>query len=286
MRTAGTLCKLWDSGTLDRVRSGDGAQKLYGRRLALHLLAQPVIAERALSDDVLAGQGFMARCLLAWPAGTAGTRAYCTDALLDDPAMQRLNTIVLDRLRLPLPVLAGDPQALQPRALSLSPDAKAAWIELHNAVEREMRPDGKFSQVKPWASKTPEQALRIAGVLTLLEDAVAVSISRATMERATTLANWHLNEALRLASTAELPPEILDAEALLRWAHTTGRQFIHSREVLQFGPNRIRERQTFQRAIGELVRAGWAIPVEGGMRLGGAHRRNVWTIHASVDDLA
>src|SRR5687768_4803730 len=47
-RTAGTLSKLWDSGTLDRIRAGDGAMKLYGRRLAMHLMAQPVIAERAL----------------------------------------------------------------------------------------------------------------------------------------------------------------------------------------------------------------------------------------------
>jgi len=49
-RTAGTLCKLWDSGTLDRVRALDGATKLHGRRMAMHLMAQPVIAERALSD--------------------------------------------------------------------------------------------------------------------------------------------------------------------------------------------------------------------------------------------
>ncbi|MDR7134399.1 hypothetical protein J2X06_001583 [Lysobacter niastensis] len=278
MRTAATLCKLWDRGELDRVRSGDGAAKLYGRRFALHLLAQPVIAERALSDDVLAGQGFLARCLLAWPEGTAGTRTYQAESLRDDPAVQRLATILLVRHRLALPLAEGQRQELAPRALVLDADAFAAWRTLHDTVEGHCGPSGRFAQVKPWASKTPEQALRIAGVLTLLENPDANRIGKATMERAGELALWHLNEALRLAGTAELSPEIRDADALLQWAHATGRSTIYSRLVLNKGPSRIRERDAFQRAIGELVRAGWAEPIEGGRRLDGAHRRHVWRI--------
>lgn len=278
MRTAGTLCKLWDNGSLDRVRSGDGAQKLYGRRFALHLLAQPVIAERALSDDVLAGQGFLARCLLAWPQGTAGSRAYRAENLRNDLAVQRLDSVLLDRHRQSLPLAEGERQTLAPRALALDADAKAAWIALYSAVESHCGPGQHFAQVKPWASKTPEQALRIAGVLTLLEDAGATSITGATMERAAELALWHLNEAVRLAGTAELSPEVRDAEALLEWAHATGRNVIYSSEALQVGPNRVREREVFLSAIGELVRAGWAIPVDGGMVLDGKHRRHVWRI--------
>jgi hypothetical protein len=272
------LCKLWDRGELDRVRSGDGAAKLYGRRFALHLLAQPVIAERALSDDVLARQGFLARCLLAWPEGTAGTRTYQAESLRDDPAVQRLAAVLLARHRLAPPLAEGQRQELAPRALVLDADAFAAWRTLHDTVEGHCGPSGRFTQVKPWASKTPEQALRIAGVLTLLEYPDANIIGKATMERAGELALWHLNEALRLAGTAELSPEIRDAEALLQWAHATGRSTIYSRLVLNKGPNRIREREAFQRAIGELVRAGWAESVEGGMHLDGAHRRHVWRI--------
>lgn len=278
MRTAGTLCKLWDNGTLDRVRSGDGAQKLHGRRFALHLLAQPVIAERALSDDVLAGQGFLARCLLAWPQGTAGGRAYLAESLRNDTAMQRLASVLLALHRKPLPLAEGERQALTPRALVLEPDAKAAWIALHDAVESHCGPGQRFAQVKPWASKAAEQALRIAGVLALVDNPDATGIGKATMERAGELALWHLNEAVRLAGTAELSPEVRDAEALLDWCHATGRSVIYSREVLNKGPNRIREREAFEHAIGELVHTGWAEPLEGGMPLDGAHRRHVWRI--------
>ncbi|MBT9136948.1 MAG: hypothetical protein DDT34_02034 [Firmicutes bacterium] len=87
MRTAATLCKLWDCGELDRVRSGDGVLKLHNRRLALHLMAQPVIAEKVLSDDILTRQGFLARCLLAWPESTAGHRKYVAESLREDHAL-------------------------------------------------------------------------------------------------------------------------------------------------------------------------------------------------------
>lgn len=278
MRTAGTLCKLWDNGTLDRVRSGDGAQKLHGRRFALHLLAQPVIAERALSDDVLAGQGFLARCLLAWPSGTAGSRAYRAENLRSDDAMKALHNVLLNLHRRRLPLAQNESQTLEPRALVLNAAAFNVWRNLHDAVETHQAPGERFAQVKPWASKAPEQALRIAGVLALVDNSDTQEIDAATMERAGELALWHLNEAVRLAGTAELSPETRDAEALLQWAYTCGRDHLHSSAALRLGPNRIRDRDGFDRAIGELVRAGWAYPIEGGMYLDGANRRHVWRI--------
>lgn len=132
--------------------------------------------------------------------------------------------------------------------------------------------------MKPWASKTPEQALRIAGVLTLLESTAATEIDEATIGRAAELALWHLNEAVRLAGTAELSPEVRDAEALLDWCHETGRTLLFSTEALNRGPARIRERETFVRAMGELERAGWAELVDGGAVIDGRHRRHVWRI--------
>lgn len=278
MRTAATLCKLWDSGTLDRVRALDGATKLYGRRLALHLMAQPVIAERALSDDVLAGQGFLARCLLAWPDSTAGTRPYRGENLRDDAALQRLGERLAYLHRLPLPLADDERQELEPGKLTLANDAKRAWIELHNAIEKHMAPTGRYASVKPWASKTPEQVLRIAGVLALLDDDAAQQIDAATIERATELALWHLDEAARLAGTAALPPETRDAEALLAWCHATGRNQIHSRDALRLGPNRIREREGFTSAMQVLVSAGWAKPIEGGATIDGAFRRHAWDV--------
>jgi hypothetical protein len=278
MRTAGTLSKLWDRGELDRIRSGDGAMKLWGRRLALHLLAQPVIAERAMSDDVLAGQGFLARCLLAWPTGTAGTRLYRAESLRDDPAMNHYRARMDELFQRTLPVKEGERNELEPRALRLDPSAHAAWRTVHDSIEQQLAPDKRYAMCKPWASKAAEQCLRIAGVLTLIEDPDAATISAPTIDRAAELALWHLGEAARLAGTAELPTDVRDAEALLNWCHATGRDCLYSTVALNKGPSRIRERSRFMRAIGELEDAGWAEPVDGGMELDGKHRRNVWRV--------
>ena len=277
-RTAGTLCKLWDSGSLDRIRAGDGPVKLYGRRLALHLMGQPVIAERALSDDVLAGQGFLARCLLAWPQSTAGSRPYCSEILADDAALIHYRARAADLLARPLPMAHGARNELAPPLLSLSPEAFQFWEVLHNTIEAQMAPGGSFATVKPWASKTPEQALRIAGVLTLFENADARAIDAATMERAAELALWHLGEAARLAGTAALSPEVRDAEALLAWAHESRHARVYSTMALNRGPARIREVESFRQAMGELERAGWAMPIEGGAMMDGRHRRHVWDV--------
>jgi hypothetical protein len=277
-RTVGSLSKLWDRGTLDRVRGGDGCVKLYGRRLAMHLLMQPVIAETALSDDVLAGQGFLARCLLAWPESTAGHRPYVAESLHDDPAMLKYVSTLAALHEQSFPLADGQRNELDLPALRLTPEAFKVWRGVHDAIESAIAPGGRFSTVRPWASKSPEQILRIAGVLTLVEDSNARNIGAPTVERAAEVALWHLGEAARLSGTAELSPEVRDAEALLSWCHATGRRQLHSRAALQFGPARIRERSRFVTAMGELERAGWASKIEGGADIDGAHRKNVWQI--------
>lgn len=83
-KTAAGLSKLWDRSKFDRIRAADGAEKFFGRRLAIHLMMQPVIAETILSDDVLTGQGFLARSLLAWPGSTIGSRPYSSVDLSSD----------------------------------------------------------------------------------------------------------------------------------------------------------------------------------------------------------
>lgn len=277
-RTAATLCKLWDRGELDRVRSGDGALKLYGKRLALHLLAQPVIAERALGNAVLSGQGFLPRCLLAWPEGTAGHRPYVAENLRDNTALVQFTARTGDLLRRELPLKDGTRNDLQPRALTLAPEAKALWIEAYNAVETREAPGQRFEQCQAWASKSAEQTLRIAGVLRLVEEPDAQTIDADTIRRAVDIALWHLNEAARLAGTAELSPEVRDAEALLNCCHEKGWTLLYSGKALQYGPSRIRTAKGFRVAVGELERTGWAVPIDGGANVDGSHRRNVWRI--------
>jgi hypothetical protein len=141
-RTVGSLSKLWDKGTIDRIRAGDGVTKLYGRRVALHLMMQPIIAERALSDDVLSGQGFLARCLLAWPESTAGHRPYVAESLNDDPAMLKYVSTLAALHGKPLPLADDQRNELAPPALRLAPEAFRVWRGVHDVIEKAIAPGG------------------------------------------------------------------------------------------------------------------------------------------------
>ena len=58
LKTVAGLSGLWGGDALDRVRAGDGATTLYGRRLAAHLMVQPVAARPLLADPLPAVRAF------------------------------------------------------------------------------------------------------------------------------------------------------------------------------------------------------------------------------------
>ena len=104
MKSAAGLSKLWDRGEFDRIRGSDGGglDKFFGKRLAMHLMCQPIVAETILGDVLLCGQGFLARALLVWPNTRIGERAYKDADLSDDPALIQYRTaigVLLDKAK-------------------------------------------------------------------------------------------------------------------------------------------------------------------------------------------
>ena len=70
LKTASGLSDLWDGNPIRRVRSGDGATMLPGRRLSTHLMAQPGVADILFRDSLLADQGLLSRLLVTAPDST------------------------------------------------------------------------------------------------------------------------------------------------------------------------------------------------------------------------
>lgn len=282
-RWIGTLSLLWDGSSLDRLRADGVRLALYGRRLCSHLMLQPVLAEQLLGDEVMLGQGILARFLIAWPESTVGTRTYVPRSPLADPGMQRYCHKLAELLALPLPVDDTDPvQPLRPRELPLTDDAAAAWVAYANEIECEQGPDGTHRQVQPWASKSAEQALRIAGVLTLVEDPRAEVVALPAVTRALVLARWYLDEALRLVGTASTPKPVRDAEMLLGWIRSRGLEAVYTQRLLHEGPNALRNKATLDAAIEVLVAAGWLAPMDGA-RLDGKVRKRAWRVWQASD---
>lgn len=100
LKTACGLSNLWDGKPLTRVRKSEGSKIYYGRRLAVHLMTQPIVLMQLLNNEVLMGQGLLSRCLFSAPAPLAGTRKYKEVDLSNDPvilAYYGLVNKILDR---------------------------------------------------------------------------------------------------------------------------------------------------------------------------------------------
>lgn len=76
LRTATGLSSVWDGESIRRVRAGDGASILPGRRLSMHLMVQPDVASILLNDRLLTSQGWLSRTLFTAPNSAAGMRKW------------------------------------------------------------------------------------------------------------------------------------------------------------------------------------------------------------------
>ena len=114
LRTASGLSKLWDGELIDRIRSLDGFTVLPGRRVAMHLMAQPAVAEIWFGDRLLVDQGLMSRALVTAPEPASGTRMWREAAPASEPSMKRYGARLLAILERPLPLAPQSRNELAP----------------------------------------------------------------------------------------------------------------------------------------------------------------------------
>ena len=278
LKTAAGLSGLWDGKPIDRVRGMDGASKIYGRRISLHLMVQPNVAGLLLSNDLLAGQGLLARCLTVFPESTAGGRLYNPVDISDHAAMLRYNGNMRDILETPLPLVEGKRNELAPPRLYLAPDAKRLWIEWHNFLESNLGDGGAFSPIRAFASKAAEHAARLAGILTLTDDIHTREIPLDKMAGGIELAKHYTAEALRLYHVGMTDPDLVLAERLLEWLREQGCPYVWLTHIYQRGPSPIRDAKTAKPIVRILEDHHWLEPVVGGMVIDGKSHRDVWKV--------
>lgn len=278
LKTMAGLSRLWNGEPIDRTRAGDGVSSYRGRRLAAHLMVQPVAARPLLADPLALGQGFLPRFLICEPPSAIGTRLRRGHDPVSEAALaafcERLAAI-LDR---PLPT-PDYPQELVPRRLALAPAARELLARFGETVERAQAPGGEMEQARAFASKAAEQAARIAGVLTLWADLDAPAVTPEAMAWGRNLAQFYLGEARRLAEAGAVSAETAKAEALRKWlAETWPHDDVTPREIVRFGPNALRERAKLTAPLAALVNAGWLAPMPDGTVIRGIMRREGYRI--------
>jgi hypothetical protein len=256
LKTAATLSELWDGSGIRRMRAGDGVTILPGRRLAAHLMAQPEAAAEFMSDPMLRGQGFHSRFLVAAPDSLAGSRRYRTTDPEDDAAIKVYGARLLALLERPARMVEGKVNELDPLPLTMSAGAQAAWIGFLDHLEALCGVGGVLELIKSVAAKGAENAARIAGVLTVVEDSDAVEISERTMEDAISLMNWYVAEALRIAEVGRVSPACIKAQRLYEWMLFQNTPDILFRDVLRLGPNSVRSKSEAEPVLRKLIEHG------------------------------
>lgn len=278
VKTMAGLSNLWDGKPVDRTRAGDGVQTYRGRRVSMHLMVQPVVARSLLGNPVANGQGFLARFLITQPVSRIGHRLKRGSAPESHEAVAAFKNRLTEVLSVALPT-GNHRQELDPRQLRMAEDAVECLHLYNEEIERAQAEGGDLDTMRAAASKSPEQAARIAAVLTLWEDLQAQVVNVRMMEYGITLARYYLYEAKRLSDASAISVETSNAEELRRWLQERWEtDMITARDLAQFGPNRLRETKLLKALLAILEAHGWVTKLAEGTEVGGVPRKQAWKI--------
>lgn len=279
LKSISGFSKLWDGSGVDRVRAGDGAEAFYGIRLACHVLLQPVAAMSLLADPLANGQGFLARFLMCNPISEIGFRLRTEYDPNSDKIIEHFAARIRACLEADLPIAENTRNRLNPRHLPLLPEARALLQAYALNIERLQAPGEALSTVTAFASKSAEQAARIAGVLTLFDDLNAPHIGSERMADGINLAQFYLSEAQRLADAAIIPMAIQDAETLRVWLlERWPDSLVSIRVIVRLGPGSLRDAKKAKAAVSILEQNDWLMKLDDSAVVDGTKSRHVWRI--------
>lgn len=253
MRNLSLLNTLWDGGELSIGRRTSESFTVKGARLTMALQIQEATLRSFFdkSGALARGTGFLARFLVAWPASTQGQRPF-TESPENWPHLAAFHRRIAEILNQPAPI--GDEGALTPQVLALSPAAKAAWIQYHDDVEGELRAGGELYDVRDVASKSADNAVRLAAQFHVFEHGFG-AVGPEAFQGASLVAAWHLNESRRFFGELALPAELADAVRLDTWlieyCRRESTHMVGKNHVRQNGP--LRDGARLDAAIKELA---------------------------------
>ncbi|MTH77563.1 YfjI family protein [Paracoccus aestuariivivens] len=278
LKTIAGLSQLWNGDTVNRIRSGDGATDYPGRRLAMHLMAQPIAARPLLADPQASGQGFLARFLITEPPSLIGTRLRRGHDAGSDLSVAAFAERLSQILATPMPT-GDNPQELAPARLPLSAGAKELLWRFYEAAEKSQATGGQMEHVRAYASKSAEQAARIAGVLTLWTDLNSPEVDPVAMKWGIALAGFYLKEARRLAEVGLVSEETAKAERLRQWlVESWPHDDVVPREIIRRGPNPLRDAKALSGPLAMLVKSGHLLALPSGTVIRGGARKEAYRI--------
>ncbi|MGP5542489.1 DUF3987 domain-containing protein [Psychrobacter celer] len=240
----GAITKLYSSGVAGRTRSQKNAYanprtKAYDVRMTFLLQGQRVVLEKALTDPLMSGQGFLARAMIACPEDLRGKRVWNdpkrrNDRPHDNPCLidywSRCQSL-LD----PLPANLPNDSTGAPSRIKMqwaSNEALQAFEDGMQAIENRQASGQVLEYLKAYASRMAENATRIASLMAFFDGRKTVTTD--DIKRAFMLVEYSTAERLRYLDTTPTG-EQNDSEKLSNWLvdkakgkipHKLGRTYI------------------------------------------------------------
>ncbi|MCL6286023.1 YfjI family protein [Ruegeria sp. 2012CJ41-6] len=274
LKTCSGLSSFWDGSPINRTRAGDGVGTLWGRRLAAHMMATPVAVRPLLADPIANGQGFLARFLITEPQSEIGYRLRDGYDPKSDLALNQFGARLTSIISTEPPLKEGTQNQLELEPLAVNGEARKLLWDYYCATEQAQRPGGDLSHVTAHASKSAEQAARIAAVMTLWGSLDAREVSAEAMSNGIALAQYYLSEASRLADAAVISEKTEQAEALRLWLQSSWTEpEILPGDVAQLGPNGLRETAKAKEAMSTLAQYGHLVQLPEGTEVRGRSRK-------------
>lgn len=277
-KTIGLYSMLWDGSPVDMVRSNDeaGAFTLYDRRLSIHLMIQPVIAKKVVSDPLLMQQGFIPRFLISEPESTMGSRLYENIDIKETPDFKRYFTTMKNLIDLGF--FINDDGSLDLLPLSPVELAKAEWVKFHDEIEKQLSKNGELRHVSGTAAKIAEQALRIAGVLTVINSKnKAQHIQLSEMKSGIELARYSLHQLLFMLEKYRIDDIVEDARNLLAWIAKNKFEYVYPSLDANKRPQKLRPKKIYAKAIQILYEHNY-LEFIGDLELDGRKRKEVYKV--------
>ncbi|MDI1269461.1 MAG: YfjI family protein [Polaromonas sp.] len=259
MSNLGFFSSLWDGDDLRIDRASSESYVVTGPRLTISLMVQEKTFAKFLSTQgsLSRDNGFLARFLVCYPTPLEGTRfgAFATGSWENHEALQSRLLEILMR------GIPEDGVSLVRKVLTLSLDAQVALKIFSDQVEADIAPGRFLSDIKDFASKVAEHAIRLGGLFHYYEGNEG-PISGDTLRRAVEICTWHMLEFKRLfAESPETPLELQDAMALERCiasfsAARPGQQWVPKKYLFTHGPNAVRKKARLDLALQVLWEQG------------------------------
>lgn len=280
IRTAASICSVWDGEPIKRIRAGEETSILNGRRLSMHLMVQPDIATSFLSDQVLRDQGMLSRILAVAPVSRIGMRMQREVNPQSSKALEQFNKKISAILDLKLPLAPNCINKLEPRLIKLTKEATDLYKVYADHIEGKMCNNGELESIKGFANKLPEHALRIGATIALFDENNTVVLDVEHLRKAIEITDFYASELSRLRDEGMVDPKTILAEKLLTWIHDHWQEEnISLPDIYQGGIYAIRTKGTAMEIVKLLENHGYLRKNDAPMIIvKGKKRKDTWKI--------